>query len=120
MSAARLRRGSLDAVASAPPQADALRLGLRQARFAKRLTLGLLFGFIPWMLVVGTIAERRGISLAWCFIPYAVALFSAGLWGRQLRCPRCGNRFFVLQDRRSNAFASCCMNCSLGLQDVDA
>ena len=90
---------------------------LRKVRRARAAVIWLVLGCVPWMVVSLPIANRLGLSVLWCVVPFGALLLWAGWRENRARCPRCDQRFFARQGRMRSAFARRCMNCGLDIHD---
>jgi hypothetical protein len=86
----------------------------RRYRQVQRLTFGLLLGWLPYGALVLTLTGRFGSdALTFGLIaPWALALMISMVCAGNLRCPRCGKRFFRKR-RAGSRWTSECLHCRL-------
>ena len=101
------------------PKADCA-LSWARYRELARVAWILFAGWIPYGLLVSLVLGHlvAELSSGWIFaavVPYIAALVIVANMAGNLRCPRCGYRFFALGPfgLGHNSFARKCRNCGL-------
>ncbi len=92
----------------------------RDYRFRRNLSLVAFFGYVPCVAAAAVVTKRIWgsvepalvVALAWMIFALA-----AGDWFLKFRCPRCGNAFFAVSQRRLfKTMVRRCSHCQLPLK----